>query len=152
MKTYESIIDLLNHEGPGLQDYVTPNELDQLIDGTLAPAVIADRYLEDLDVAVLVDVQTEETETRADLLLWIRMEIEVAVDQRKQIARDEAMLDKLGEIEALVAAEKRFAARTRQDKITLVRQALDRSATKGAVANALGISRPTLDAWLAQEK
>lgn len=150
MKTYETIIDLLNFEGPGLQDYVTAEELDQLIDGTLAPVVIAYRYIEDLADSPLVAVETGQDTTRRDLITWIRWEIDGAVEQRKQIARDEAMCAKLAEIETLVAAEKQAADQFRQDKLILARQAFDRGATKGAVADALGVSRPTLDAWLKQ--
>ncbi|MFD4596716.1 hypothetical protein ACFWPQ_01660 [Streptomyces sp. NPDC058464] len=150
MKTYADVADLLNFEGPGLQDYVTADELNELIDGTLAPAVVVDRYLEDLTIGGKLQVATDEATTRADLLLWIRMEIECAIGQRQQIARDDAMLAKLDEIKTLVAAEERAAARTHQDKLTLARQAFDRGATKAAAAEALGISRPTLDAWLKQ--
>lgn len=150
-KTYDTIIDLLNHEGPGLQDYVTPEQLQQLIDGTLPAADIADNYQVDLDDSSLVAVATDDTTTRADLLTWIRWEIEGAIEQRKQTARDDAMCAKLNELAALTAAEARFTAAIHTDKVTLARQALDRGATKSSVAQVAQISRPTLDKWLAEK-
>lgn len=148
MKTYENIIDLLNHEGPGLQDYVTPDELNQLINGTLAPAVIVDRYMTDYDVAVLTEVETDDSETRADLLSWIRWEIGIAIEQRKQAAHDDLVQSNLNGLRSMANAEKRLAGFIHREKLGSARRTLELGATKGAVADALGISRPTLDAWL----
>lgn len=148
MKTYETIIDLLHFEGPGLQDYVTAERLQQLIDGTLAPAAIADEYLADLADSTLVAVATTEAETRTDLLTWIRWEIEIAVEQRKQQARDDAMVVSLNDLQAMATAEKRILAAVHADKVTLIAEARRHGASKAAIADALGISRPTLDKWL----
>ena len=151
MTAYETPTDALVHMGPGLEDFVTPDELDQLIDGTLAPAVIAARYFDEMGIADgMIDLATDEGESLADLLSFVRFETESAIEMRKQVARDDAMCAKLTEIAALVAAEKRAVDRTHQDKLTLAQQAFDRGATKAAVAYALGISRPTLDSWLKQ--
>lgn len=149
MKTYETIIDLLNFEGPGLQDYVTAAELDQLIDGTLAPAVIADRYIADLLGSTLVTVETDEAATRADLLTWIRWEIEHAVEDRREGAREEAEQRKLDAIRKVVEVEKRFTGLIHFRKRELAQEALGMKVSKSAIADALEISRPTLDKWLA---
>src|SRR4051812_9873196 len=91
MRTYATIIDLLNHEGPGLQDYVTADELDQLLDGALPHGLIADRYMEDLDWTNLVAVETDKAATRTDLLTWIGWELEVAAEQRAEDSADDAL-------------------------------------------------------------
>jgi aryl carrier-like protein len=148
MKTYESIIDLLNHEGPGLQDYVSAEQLNQLIDGTLPLASVADEYLADLAGNSLVSVETDAPSTRADLLTWIRWEIETAIEQRAEDAHDSLVQSNLDGIRAMVRAEKRLGGFIHREKIGSARRTLELGATKGAVADALGISRPTLDAWL----
>lgn len=151
-KTYDDIIDLLQHEGPGLQDYVTPEQLQQLIDGTLPPADIADNYQADLDDSTLVAVATDDATTRADLLDWIRSEIECAIWQRKQAARDDAMCAALDDIAATTATEKRVLDEIHKEKLALIAEAQRHGATKSALADALGISRPTLDKWLAEQE
>lgn len=148
METYESIIDLLNQHGPGLQDYVTAGQLNQLIDGTLPLSKIADSYIADLAGSSVAKVTADPATTRAELLTWIRWEIEVAIEQRKQAAHDDAMASKLNELTALAAAEKRIAVSIHEDKMAVARQAMDRGATREVVAEMLGISRPTLNKWL----
>ncbi|KOU41246.1 hypothetical protein ADK55_29045 [Streptomyces sp. WM4235] len=150
MKTYAGIVELLTFEGPGLQDYVTSAELDQLIDGTLPPAVIADRYIEDLVSTNLVAVEADEACTRTDLLAWIRAEIEVAVDQRRELAREEAQESKLEAIRRITAMEKRLTGLIHFRKSELVLEARELGTQKAAIADALGISRPTLDKKLTE--
>lgn len=148
MKTYATIDELLAFEGPGLQDYVTPAELGQLIDGALPHSDIADRYMDDLVHSTLVAVETDEATTRADLLDWIRYEIGIAVEQRKEIAREDAEQRKLDDMRKVVATEKRFAELIRRRKADLITEAREMGIQKAAIANALQISRPTLDKWL----
>ncbi len=143
MNSFDTIIDLLNHRGPGLQDYVTPDELDQLIAGTIAPAIIGDRYLADLADSSY-SVRATETETRADLLLWIQGEIEIEIEERAE----DAVLRVLEELADIAHEEKLAASETHRRKMTAVAEAQDKGATKGAIARNLGISRPTLDAWI----
>lgn len=155
-KTYDTIIDLLTMEGPGLQDHLHGTDrLQQLIDGTLAPGVIADEYLDELAFSEETGhckVTTSPEKTRADLLDWIRNEIDIAIQQRKQTARDDAMCAALDDIAAITAAEKRALDKSHEDKIALIAEAQRHGASKGAIANALGISRPTLDKWLAEKE
>ncbi|MEU9470401.1 hypothetical protein AB0D78_28050 [Streptomyces avermitilis] len=148
MKTYATIIDLLNHEGPGLQDYATPAELDQLLDGTLPHGLIADRYMEDLDWTDLVAVTTDKATTRADLITWIGWELEVAIEQRAQDAADDA----LAALGAHVAAQARRDGIALDGRDALIEKARKNGATKDAIAKSLGISRPTLDKWLQDQK
>lgn len=147
MKTYADIIELLTFEGPGLQDYVTPAELDQLIDGSLAPAVIADRYLDDLDGSTLVSVETDTDETRADALAWIRSEIEIAIEQRNEDARDDA----LASLAEFAAAEDRLKNKVHGRRMALIAKAQEAGNTKDSIAKSLGISRPTLNQWLTDQ-
>ncbi|MFK0222247.1 hypothetical protein ACIQWN_29155 [Streptomyces vinaceus] len=147
MKTYADIIDLLNFEGPGLQDYVSPAELDQLLDGTLPIAGIADRYMEDLDCTNVVAVSTDKAQTRADLLAWIRWEIETAAEQRKQAVRDN-LLDSLA---AWAEEEDRIKNKIHSRKMGLIAEAQEAGNTKDAIARNLGISRPTLNQWLTEQ-
>lgn len=148
MKTYDSIIDLLNHEGPGLADYVSPEQLNQLIDGTLAPAVVADEYLADLADSALVAVSTDETTTRADLLTWIRWEIEASIEHRKEEAREAQQQAKLDAIQKLINLQQRLGGFIHFRTVELAREARELGTHKGAIAEAAGISRPTLDKWL----
>lgn len=148
MKTYEDIIELLVMEGPGLQDYVTDAELNQLIDGTLAPGIIADRYIEDLHDSDVVAVKTGDATTRADLLGWIRSELEIAEEQR----REDRVDDTLGKLRAHAAAEARRQLVQRTHKMALIASARMDGATKDSIAKALGVSRPTLDKWIADYK
>lgn len=148
MKTYADIIDLLNFEGPGLQDYVTPDELDQLLDGTLPVAAIADRYMEDLDFTTVVAVSTDPAQTRADLLTWIRWEIETAIEQRKEYAGEDAALSRLRAVAATEARQQKMAFGGKLGSILRARP----TATKDAIAKTLGISRPTLNQWLADQE
>ncbi|MGA5820832.1 transposase [Kitasatospora sp. NPDC094028] len=143
MRQYETIIDLLNHQGPGLQDYVTPDQLDQLINGTLPIGDIADDYLDDLANST-VTVATSPEATRADLLGWIRAEIDNAIEQRKEDAQ-QASLDALG---ALAHADTVWAAGAHRRKLDAIAEAQQRGATKDAIARNLGITRPTLDEWI----
>ena len=143
MQQYETITDLLIHQGPGLQDYVTTDELDQLIDGTLAPAVIADRYLDDLAYSSY-STNADEAEDRADLLEWIRAELDVAIWQRKEDA-EQATLEALAE---LTHDEKLWIAANHRRKLDAIAKAQQAGATKDAIARNLGISRPTLDGWI----
>jgi len=143
MNSYETIVDLLNHEGPGLQDYITPAELDQLINGTLAPAIIADRYLEDLADSPYTTT-ADEADNRAELLDWIRYEIDAAIQQRKEDA-EQAAVDALSD---LAHDEKLWLADNHRRKLDAIAAAQQNGATKDAIARNLGISRPTLDAWI----
>lgn len=148
MHTYATIIDLLNHEGPGLQDYVTPDELDQLLDGTLPHGLIADRYMEDLDWTDLVAVEADEVATRADLLTWIRWELAVAAEQRAEDAADDA----LAQLRAHAAAQARRERLALDGRDALIARAKENGATKDAIAKSLQVSRPTLDKWLQDQK
>lgn len=141
MQTYDTIIDLLNFEGPGLQDYVTPDELGGLLIGTVTPAAIADRYLDDLAHTDLVAVASGPAETRADLLTWIKWELETAVQQREE---DEA----LAGLVAHAAAEEREARVSHAVKMVRIQRAREAGITKEAIAQALGTTRPTLDKWI----
>jgi DNA invertase Pin-like site-specific DNA recombinase len=149
MQTYATITELLAYEGPGLQDYVTRDELNRLIDGTMAPAGIADRYIEDLINSTLVAVETNADETRADLLAWLRSEIEIAVEQRQEDAREQAQQNKLNAIRHVIATEKRLTGLIHHRKAELAHEAREMGISKAAIADALEISRPTLDKWLA---
>ncbi|MDX3183468.1 hypothetical protein PV334_19680 [Streptomyces sp. ME02-7008A-1] len=148
MKTYATIIDLLNFEGPGLQDYVTPVELDQLLAGTLPHGLIADRYLDDLDWTNLVAVETDKTTTRADLLAWIGWELEVAAEQRAEDATN----DTLAQLRAHGAAQARRERLTLDSRDALIARAKENGATKDAIAKSLQISRPTLDKWIQEQQ
>jgi predicted DNA-binding transcriptional regulator AlpA len=141
MKTYDSIADLLNFEGPSLQDYVSAEQLDQLVAGTLAPAAIADEYLADLEASTYATVTTNPEDTRVDLLAWIRSEIEIAIDQRNEDNRDETL--------AKLAT---FDDKAHAEKMKLIAQARRQNATKAAIAQNLGISRPTLDKLLGEQE
>ncbi|MFD6656942.1 hypothetical protein ACFWEB_17580 [Streptomyces parvus] len=148
MRTYATIIDLLQMEGPGLADYVTADELNQLLDGTLPHGLIADRYIEDLNFTNLVTVETDKTATRADLLTWIGWELEVAAQYRAEDAAEDAA----------AALRAHAAAQARQERIALngrdaiIERARENGATKDAIAKALQISRPTLDKWIQDRK
>ncbi|MFM9589929.1 hypothetical protein ACKI1J_14600 [Streptomyces scabiei] len=148
MRTYATIIDLLNHEGPGLQDYITTDELDQLLDGTLPHGLIADRYMEDLDWTNLVAVETDKAATRADLLTWIGWELEVATEQRAEDAAN----DVLAQLRAHSAAQARRERLALDGRDALIARAKENGATKDAIAKSLQISRPTLDKWLQDQK
>ncbi|MFF4146946.1 hypothetical protein ACFY0A_37735 [Streptomyces sp. NPDC001698] len=151
MATYADVIELLNVEGPGLQDFVTPAELDQLLDGTLAHGVIADRYMKELADNASVAVETSEAETRADLLSWIRWELEVAVEQHHDAATEQAQQNKLDAIRKVAAVEKRFASLAHFRKGELVLEACQMRIPKAAIADALDVSRPTLDKWITDQ-
>ncbi|MER6601222.1 hypothetical protein [Streptomyces parvus] len=148
MRTYATIIDLLQMEGPGLADYVTTDELNQLLDGTLPHGLIADRYIDDLDFTNLVTVETDKAATRADLLTWIGWELEVAAQYRAEDAAEDAA----------AALRAHAAAQARQERIALngrdaiIERARENGATKDAIAKALQISRPTLDKWIQDRK
>ncbi|MFG3136149.1 hypothetical protein ACGFZA_07985 [Streptomyces sp. NPDC048211] len=143
---YSTPSDALMHLGPGLPDYVTPAELDQLIDGTLAPAVIADRYYDDMGIADgEVNVGTDEAESRADLLGFVRGEIADAIQQRKDIARDEAMDEELQKLRT-------HDNRAHAEKLDIIDNAQALGATKAAIAHTLGISRVTLDKMLRERE
>ncbi|MEV8523114.1 hypothetical protein AB0451_03000 [Streptomyces sp. NPDC052000] len=148
MKTYADIIDLLNYEGPGLADYVTNDELDQLLAGALPYGEIADRYLDDLRHSTLVSVRTDEAATRADLLAWMGWELEVAAEFRAEDAANEA-------ITALIA---HTAAQAKQERLALdnrdalIAKARQNGAQKNEIAAALRISRPTLDKWIQERE
>lgn len=144
MKTYATIIDLLNHEGPGVADYVTPDELNQLLDGTLPHGEIADRYLDDLRDSTLVAVTTNDATTRADLLTWIGWELEVAAEFRAEDAANEAVAT-LRAHTAAQAKQERVALDSRD---ALIAKARKNGAQKNEIAEALKVSRPTLDKWL----
>lgn len=148
MRTYATIIDLLNHEGPGLQDYVTADELDQLLAGILPHGLVADRYMEDLDFTNLVAVETDKDATRADLLTWIGWELEVATEQRAEDAADDA----LAHLRAYSAAQARRERLALDGRDALIARAKENGATKDAIAKSLQISRPTLDKWIQDQK
>ncbi|CAH9419464.1 hypothetical protein SGL43_06519 [Streptomyces globisporus] len=148
MPTYATIIDLLQMEGPGLADYVTADELDQLLDGALPHGLIADRYIGDLNGSTFANVATDEDATRADLLTWIGWELEVAAQYRAEDAAEDAA----------AALRAHAAAQARQERIALngrdaiIERARENGATKDAIAKALQISRPTLDKWIQDRK
>ncbi|MGW5633964.1 hypothetical protein [Streptomyces sp. NPDC003832] len=152
MRTYATIIDLLQMEGPSLQDYVTPTELNELISGVLNHGYIADQYLDDLKHNTQVRVATDKATTRADLLTWIRWELEVAVEQRDEDAKEEAQQNKLDAMRKVVEAEERFAGRIHQRKAELFVEAQEMGIQKAAIAAALKVSRPTLDRWLQEQQ
>lgn len=148
MRTYATIIDLLQMEGPGLADYVTPDELNQLLDGALPHGLIADRYIDDLTHSDLVAVATNQDATRTDLLTWIGWELEVAAQYRAEDTAEDAA----------AALRAHAAAQARQERIALngrdaiIERARENGATKDAIAKALQISRPTLDKWIQDRK
>lgn len=148
MRTYATIIDLIHMDGPTLQDYVTPDELDQLIAGTLPHGLIADRYISDYGN----QVTENEEDSFADLLSWIPMEIECAIQQRKEVASEEAAAGKLRELKAHAEAEDRHERISRAYKLTLIEQARENGIQKSEIAEALGISRPTLDKWIQEQQ
>lgn len=148
MKTYDSIIDLLQMEGPGLADYVSADQLTQLICGTLAPATIADAYLNDLAHSESATVATDDAQTRTDLLMWIRWEIEAAIAFRAEEAQANLIEHNLGVLRSMATAEKRLKGLIHIGKVESAQRAIAVGATKAAVADALNVSRPTLDAWL----
>lgn len=152
MRTYATIIDLLQMEGPGLQDYVTPTELNELLSGTLNHGYIADRYLDDLKHSTKVRVATDEDTTRADLLTWIRWELEVAVEQRDEDAKEEAQQNKLAAMRKVVEVEERFVGLIHHRKAELIAEAREMGIQKAAIADALKVSRPTLDKWLQEQQ
>lgn len=152
MKTYADIISLLNFEGPGLQDYVTSTELNELLSGTLHHGYIVDRYLDDLKHSTKVRVATDEDTTRADLLAWIRWELEVAVEQRDEDAKEQAQQHKLDAMRKVVAAEERFAGLVHHRKAELITEAREMGIQKAAIAEALKVSRPTLDKWIQEQQ
>ncbi|MFD7016153.1 helix-turn-helix domain-containing protein [Streptomyces sp. NPDC059928] len=141
MKTYDTIIDLLNFEGPGLQDYVTPDELGGLLIGAVTASSIADRYLDDLAHTELVAVATGPAQTRADLLTWIKWEIEIAAQQGEEA-------DALDELAAHAAAEERENRVSHAVKMVRIQRAREAGLTKEAIARTLGTTRPTLDKWI----
>jgi hypothetical protein len=149
--TYDSAYDALVHLGPDLTEFVTADELQQLVDGRIAPAVIADRYYAEMGIDDgMTIVATSEAETRADLLMFVRHGIETEVEHRQQQASDDAATAAVRNIAALVAAEKRLNAAIHRDKMALVAEARRHGAPKWTIAGALDVSRPTLDAWLKQ--
>ncbi|MEU1800916.1 helix-turn-helix domain-containing protein [Streptomyces sp. NPDC019937] len=148
MSAHTNIIDLLNFEGPGLQDFVTPEELDQLLAGTLPHGDIADRYMEQIDFTTLVTSETDALQTRADLLTWIGWELEVAAQQRIEDAPDNT----LAALRAHAAAQARHETIALADREALIRRARSNGDTKDAIAKNLGISRPTLDKWLRDQE
>lgn len=152
MRTYATIIDLLQMEGPGLQDYVTPTELNELLAGTLNHGYIADRYIDDLKRSTKARVATDDDTTRADLLTWIRWELEVAVEQRDEVAREEAQQNKLDAMRKVVAVEERYTGLIHFRKSELIAEAREMGIQKNAIADALGVSRPTLDAWIRERE
>lgn len=147
MRTYATIIDLLQMEGPGLADYVTADELDQLLDGTLPHGLIADR-IDDLNDSSIAAVATDETTTRADLLTWIGWELEVAAQYRAE----DAAADAAAALRAHAAAQARQERIALDSRDALIEKARENGATKDAIAKALQISRPTLDKWLQDRK
>ncbi|MFD6375338.1 hypothetical protein ACFWFS_00230 [Streptomyces albidoflavus] len=152
MKTYPTIDELLTREGPALQDYVSADELDQLLNGTLPHGVIADRYIDDLIKTNLAAVETGAQETRSDLLSWIRNELDCAAVQRREMAREDEQQLKLDMLRKIAAAEQRLTDRAALRKAELVEEALAAGALKASIANALDISRPTLDRLIAQQR
>ncbi|MEH0627820.1 hypothetical protein [Streptomyces stelliscabiei] len=152
MHTYATIIDLIQMEGPGLQDYVTPTELDELLSGTLNHGYIADRYLDDLKHSTKARVATDQATTRTDLLTWIRWELEIAVEQRDEDAKEEAQQNKLDAMRKVVDVEERFVGRLHHRKAELIAEAREMGIQKAAIAEALKVSRPTLDKWLQEQQ
>lgn len=138
MRTYTTASDALIYEGPGLADFVTTEELDHLIDGTLPPGPIADRYITHLANQTDYTATQPDEDKREDLLHWIRSEIDANIWNRKQEARDAAMFAALQE---LASYEREYLER----KAELIEKARELGATKSAIADTLDISRPTLD-------
>ncbi|MFC8447657.1 hypothetical protein [Kitasatospora sp. NPDC057223] len=145
MRTYATADDALAYEGPGLADFVTPDELNQLIDGTLAPATITTRYIEHITTQTNYTVTDDADAMHADLLGFIRTEIDIAIGHREQEALDAATQKTLDELREHERA-------SLHKKMELIAAARSRTASKGAIANALGISRPTLDKMLKDQE
>ncbi|HVL23253.1 MAG TPA: hypothetical protein VM450_04165 [Thermomicrobiales bacterium] len=152
MRTYATIIDLLQMEGPGLQDYVTPDELNQLLNGALPHGLIADRYIADLKHSEKASVATDDDTTRADLLTWIGWELEIAVEQRDEDAKEQAQHNKLDAMRKVADAEERFVGLIHHRKAELIGEARGMGIQKAAIADALNISRPTLDKWIQDQQ
>lgn len=145
MRTHATVDEALAFEGPGLADFVTAQELDQLIDGTLPISPIADRYLDHVASVDDFTVEQPAEEMREDLLGWIRSEIEANIWGRKQEARDAAMSAALKDLDAY---EREYVRR----KAELIEKARGLGATKAAIASTLDISRPTLDRLLNEQQ
>jgi hypothetical protein len=148
MRTYATIIDLLQMEGPGLADYVSPSELGQLLDGALPHGLIADRYIDDLTHSTVADVATDKATTRADLLAWIGWELEVATQYRAEDAAEDAA----AALRAHAAAQARHERIALDSRDAIIEKARNKGATKDTIAKALQISRPTLDKWMQDRK
>jgi hypothetical protein len=149
-ESYESAYDALVHMGPELTEFVTEDELQKLVDGRLAPAEIADRYYDEMGIADgMTLVETNEAETRSDLLMFVRHGIEVEIEQRKQQAIDDAATAAVQTLATITASEQRLTAAIHREKMEFVAEARRHGAAKGAIAEALGITRPTLDKWIA---
>lgn len=146
-RTYETVGEFLAFETSGLAEYVTAEEMQALKDGSLPIGDIADRYMLDLDHARL---RTEDAETRSDLLSWISYEIDASREMDRWIAADEAMLARLAEIRAFAEKKKAVEARMQGRLVEMLAEAYasgPSKPSKGALADAALISRPTLDAW-----
>ncbi len=145
-KRYDTVGEYLAFETYGLAEDVSADEMRALKDGAIPIAEIADRYMEDIDHD---RVGTDEATTRTDLLSWISSEIEGSREMDRQAAKDDVMCAALAEIKSYAEYKKSVEARMQATLVELLLSARGASATKGAIADAAGISRPTLDAWLA---
>ena len=148
-ETYPSIMEYLAHTHSGIAEDVTQDELAGLKNGTIAPTAIAPRYLAELETAD-IHLDTDPAATYKDLLDWITWETEAAmldVDILKEIDDEAAALDR---IRAYTEHLRQQGIRSRAKLVRLMQAGLAAHATKGEIARAAGISRPTLDAWLGE--
>lgn len=147
-RIYETVGELLAFETSGLAEYVTAEEMQELKGGSLPIGDIADRYMLDLDHT---RIRTEDAETRSDLLSWISYEIGASREMDRWIAADEAMFARLAEIRDFAERKKSVEARMQRRLVEMLAEAYasgPSKPSKGALADAALISRPTLDAWL----
>lgn len=148
-RIYDTVGEYLAFETSGLAEYVTPEALQALKDGTTPIAEVADGYMADVDHD---RIRTDDAATRADLLSWISSEIDASREMDKWVAADEEMFARLAEIRAFAENKKAVEARMQTRLVEMLADAYVTGPTKpskGALADAAMISRPTLDAWLA---
>lgn len=149
-ETYQAIGDYLAHTHFGIAEDVTPEELAALKDGSLAHATIALRYLAEIETKG-IRLETNPLETRRDLLEWISSEIDASRWDDQWAADDEAMFARLDALRAFAARKKVVEARMQTTLVEMLAKAYSTGPSKpskGALAEAAMISRPTLDAWL----
>lgn len=145
---YETVSEYLAFETSGLSEYVSAETMAALKDGTMAHGEVADWYMGDLDHA---RIETDAETTRADLLTWISWEIDASREMDRWVAEDEVMVARLAAIRAFAENKKAVEARMQARLVEMLIDTYGASSSrpsKGALADAAMISRPTLDAWL----